>query len=105
MSAMSENLYDQLAAGFPADLSKPCFITPEGVVSYAALVEMKHFAAGAQRRDIQPAPIGQGEFEDGRPAFLNQKPRNATRDFGGGGGRDHPRIAASRRQKINRREA
>jgi malonyl-CoA/methylmalonyl-CoA synthetase len=45
---MSENLYDQLAPGFPADLAKPCFILQDGVVlSYGDLVEGATRAAGA----------------------------------------------------------
>ncbi|MDB5494873.1 MAG: matB [Phenylobacterium sp.] len=35
---MSENLYDRLAGGFPADRAKPCFLTSDGAaISYGAL--------------------------------------------------------------------
>ncbi|MDB5452007.1 MAG: matB, partial [Caulobacteraceae bacterium] len=37
-SAMSENLYDILAAGFPADRGKPCFLLSDGAeISYGVL--------------------------------------------------------------------
>jgi malonyl-CoA/methylmalonyl-CoA synthetase len=52
---MSENLYDQLAAGFPADLTKPCFITPEAILSYGDLVDGAAAAAGALiARGVEP---------------------------------------------------
>ena len=43
---ISDNLYSQLEAGFPADRSRPCFITPGGAVSYADLAEGASIAAG-----------------------------------------------------------
>jgi malonyl-CoA/methylmalonyl-CoA synthetase len=44
---MSENLYELLAGGFPADRSKPCFLLSDGrVISYAALEAGAAQAAG-----------------------------------------------------------
>ena len=34
---MSANVYDRLAAGFPKDRARPCFLLPDGEVSYGAL--------------------------------------------------------------------
>jgi malonyl-CoA/methylmalonyl-CoA synthetase len=34
---MSDNLYERLAAGFPDDRSRPCFLRAEGEISYSAL--------------------------------------------------------------------
>lgn len=47
MSEMSDSLYDQLSAGFPGDLSQPCFITPDAVFSYGDLVDGAAAVAGA----------------------------------------------------------
>ncbi|WP_374468817.1 AMP-binding protein [Phenylobacterium sp.] len=44
---MSENLYDRLAAGFPADRTKPCFLLSDGsAVSYGELEEQVGRVAG-----------------------------------------------------------
>jgi malonyl-CoA/methylmalonyl-CoA synthetase len=53
---MSENLYDRLAAGFPRDLAKPCFILPgAAAITYGELIEgVAHAAAALIAQGVQP---------------------------------------------------
>jgi malonyl-CoA/methylmalonyl-CoA synthetase len=53
---MSENLYDLLASRFPADLSRPCFLTTDGAaISYGAFAEgIGRIAALLIERGVRP---------------------------------------------------
>ncbi len=82
---MSQNLYDRLAAGFPADRAKPCFLLSDGSqISYgemeaaAGRVAARLLAEGVQPGDRVALQVEKSP-QAARPLALSIHPSSDCR--------------------------